>query len=78
MDHNEHVINGPLRKELADKKGLDLHEAIVQHTGTSPAAIFFPWLKADQWDVGVKQPRDQQCLHDAIRLQNRRPPHLYP
>jgi hypothetical protein len=41
MDHNKHVINGPLGKELADKEGLDLHEAIVQHTGTSPGATFF-------------------------------------
>ncbi len=40
MDHNEHVINGPLGKELADKEGLDLHEAIVQHTVTSPGAKF--------------------------------------
>jgi hypothetical protein len=29
MDHNKHVINGPLGIELADKEGLDLHEAIV-------------------------------------------------
>jgi hypothetical protein len=41
MDHNEHVINGPLGKELSDKEGLDLREAIVQHTGTSPGATFF-------------------------------------
>ncbi len=41
MDHNKHVINGPLGKELADKEGLDLREAIVQHTGTSPGATFF-------------------------------------
>ncbi len=41
MDHNNHVINGPLGKELADKEGLDLREAIVQHTGTSPGATFF-------------------------------------
>jgi hypothetical protein len=41
MDHNEHVINGPLGRELADKEGLDLHEAIVQHTGARPGATFF-------------------------------------
>jgi hypothetical protein len=41
MDHNEHVINGPLGKELGDRNGLDLQEAIVQHTGTSPGATFF-------------------------------------
>jgi hypothetical protein len=41
MDHNENVINGPLGKALADKEGLDLREAIVQHTGASPGATFF-------------------------------------
>jgi hypothetical protein len=40
MDHNKHVINGQLGKALADKEGLDLQEAIVQHTGTSPARHF--------------------------------------
>jgi hypothetical protein len=45
MDHNKHVINGPLGKELADKEGLDLHEALVQHTGTSPGTTFFRGLK---------------------------------
>ncbi len=41
MDHNKHMINGPLGKALADKEGLDLQEAIVQHTGASPGATFF-------------------------------------
>ncbi len=41
MDHNKHVINRPLGRELADKEGLDLRQAIVQHTGTSPGAAFF-------------------------------------
>jgi hypothetical protein len=41
MDHNKNVINGPLGKELADKEGLDLHEAIVQHMGASPGTTFF-------------------------------------
>jgi hypothetical protein len=41
MDHNKHVIKGPLGRELADKKGLDLRESIVQHTGASPGATFF-------------------------------------
>jgi hypothetical protein len=41
MDHNKHVINGALGRALADKQGLDLQEAIVQHTGTSPGATFF-------------------------------------
>jgi hypothetical protein len=41
MDHNEHVTNGPLGKELGDKNGLDMREAIIQHTGASPGAIFF-------------------------------------
>jgi hypothetical protein len=41
MDHNKHVINGQLGKALADKEGLDLQEAIMQHTGTSPGVTFF-------------------------------------
>jgi hypothetical protein len=41
MDHNEHVINGPIGKELGDKDGLDLWEAVVQHTGQSPGTTFF-------------------------------------
>ncbi len=45
MDHNKHMINLPLGKELADKEGLDLQEAIVYHTGTSPGATFFQGSK---------------------------------
>jgi hypothetical protein len=45
MDHNKHVINEPLGKALADKEGLDLREAIVQHTGTSSGATFFQGSK---------------------------------
>jgi hypothetical protein len=45
MDHNEHVINGPLGKMLADKEGLDLREEIVHHTGTSPGTTFFQGSK---------------------------------
>jgi hypothetical protein len=41
MYHNEHATNGPLGKELGDKNGLDLQEAVVQHTGSSPGATFF-------------------------------------
>ncbi len=41
MDHNEHVIKGPMGKDLGDRNGLDLREAIVQHTGTSLGATFF-------------------------------------
>ena len=41
MDHNKHVTNGPLGRELGNRNGLDLREAIVQHTGTSPGATFF-------------------------------------
>jgi hypothetical protein len=41
MDHNKHVTNGPLGKELGDKEGLDLREAIVQYTDKSPGATFF-------------------------------------
>jgi hypothetical protein len=45
MDHNKHIINRPLRKELGDKNGLDLREAIVQHMGASPGATFFQGSK---------------------------------
>jgi hypothetical protein len=41
MDHNEHVIQGNLGKALADRDGLDLWEADLQHTGDSPGATFF-------------------------------------
>jgi hypothetical protein len=34
MDHNKHVIEGPLGKALANKDGPDLSEAIVLHTST--------------------------------------------
>ena len=54
MDHNKHVTNGPLGKQLGDKNGLNLREAIVQHTGTSPGATFFLWNKADRRHVGVR------------------------
>jgi hypothetical protein len=40
-DHNKHVINGQLGNVLADKERLDLQEAIMQHTGTSPSVTFF-------------------------------------
>ncbi len=46
MDHNKHMINGPLGKALADKERLDLREAIVQHTGASPGATFFRGSKS--------------------------------
>ncbi len=45
MDHNKHVINGSLGKELADKEGPDLQEAIIHHMGTSPGATFFQGSK---------------------------------
>jgi hypothetical protein len=41
MDHNKHVIDSTLRKELADGHGLDRREAILHHTGASPGATFF-------------------------------------
>jgi hypothetical protein len=41
MDHNEHVTNGPLGKELGNKNGLNMREAIIQLTGASPGATFF-------------------------------------
>jgi hypothetical protein len=45
LDHNKHVTNGPLDKQLGDKNRLNLREAIVQHTGTSPGATFFRGTK---------------------------------
>jgi hypothetical protein len=41
MDHNKHVIKGPMGKDLGDRNRLDLREAIMQHMGTSPGATFF-------------------------------------
>jgi hypothetical protein len=41
MDHDKHVIEGNLGKALADRDGLDLREAALQHTGNSPGATFF-------------------------------------
>ncbi len=41
MDHHEHIIKGALGKVLADKDGLDMREAVVQHTGVHPGATFF-------------------------------------
>jgi hypothetical protein len=41
MDHNEHTINGALGKTLADSNGLDMREAVLQHTGSHPGATFF-------------------------------------
>jgi hypothetical protein len=45
MDHNKHVINRPLGKDLADKEGLDLREAIIHHMGTNPGMTFFQGSK---------------------------------
>jgi hypothetical protein len=41
MDHNKHIIEGNLGKALADRDGLDLQLAVLQHTGNSPGATFF-------------------------------------
>jgi hypothetical protein len=41
MDHNEHTLKGALGTALSDKAGLDMREAVVQHTGTHPGAMFF-------------------------------------
>ncbi len=41
MDHNKHVIKGPMGKDLGDRNGLDLREAIVQHMRTSPGVKLF-------------------------------------
>ncbi len=45
IDHNKHVINKPLGRDLADREGLDLREAILHHTGTSPGATVFQGSK---------------------------------
>jgi len=41
MDHNEHVTNGLLGKDLGDKNGLDMREPIIQHTSASPGTTYF-------------------------------------
>jgi hypothetical protein len=41
MDRNKHLIDGALGKALAYRDGLDLHDAILHHTGASPGATFF-------------------------------------
>jgi hypothetical protein len=41
MDHNEHVVTGALGMVLSDKNGLDLREAVIQHTEKHPGATFF-------------------------------------
>jgi hypothetical protein len=41
MDHNKYVTNALLLKELGDKNGLNMREAIIQHTGASPGVTFF-------------------------------------
>jgi hypothetical protein len=43
MDHNEHVIEGKLGKVLADREGLDLHEAFLSHIRASLGMTFF-WV----------------------------------
>jgi hypothetical protein len=41
MDHNEHTIKRALGIALVNKEGLDMREAVVQHTGAHPGATFF-------------------------------------
>jgi hypothetical protein len=41
MDHNKIVVTGALGTVLSDKDGLDLREAVIQHTGKHPGATFF-------------------------------------
>jgi hypothetical protein len=41
MDHYKHVIDGKLGKALVDRERLNLHEAILFHTGASPGMTFF-------------------------------------
>ncbi len=44
MDHNGHVVDGSLGKALAVRDGLDLHKAILHHTGSSPGCNILPRL----------------------------------
>ncbi len=37
MDHNKHVIEGPLGKALTNKDGPDLSKAIMLHMGAAQA-----------------------------------------
>jgi hypothetical protein len=45
MDHNKHAVDGALGNGLADRDGLDLHKAILDHTGVSRGATFFQGSK---------------------------------
>jgi hypothetical protein len=45
MDCNKNVTKGVLGKALGDRDRLDLHEAIIHHTGKSPGATFFKGSK---------------------------------
>ena len=41
IDHNEHIYDGPLGRELADKDGLGLVEAVSACTGEQVGATFY-------------------------------------
>jgi hypothetical protein len=41
MDHNKHITKGALGRSLADKDGLDMREAVIQHTRMHPGATYF-------------------------------------
>ncbi len=41
VDHNVHVVTGALGMALSDKDGLNLREAVIQHTEKHPGAKFF-------------------------------------
>jgi hypothetical protein len=41
MDHKKHVVTEALGMVLSDKNGLDLREAVIQHTRKHPGATFF-------------------------------------
>ncbi len=71
MDHNEHVYDRALRKTLSNSTGLNLQEVILQHTGTRTGATFFRGSKPNRRTLGIKWPRDQQCLYHAIWVQGR-------
>jgi hypothetical protein len=41
MDHNEHVYDDPLGKDLSDREGLNLSKVIFKHTVLQTGALFF-------------------------------------
>jgi hypothetical protein len=70
MDHNEHVYDGALGKVLSNNTGLNLQEVIYSILAQE-LVNFLQRIKTNQQTLGIKQPRDQQCLCHAIWIQSR-------